>query len=304
MMLDIEPLVRDLAPGLLARKGASVACIATTRRKYLVFDAGDAGRPACVVEYGDRERLTRTAQVLTLLSGKLPGVVPAVLCCTPTDGGDYVLIQQGLEGVPWFRVADTVTSKDGWRALLRRSLDTMTMLHEAIRTEYAWSSAIDIGDEIQRQAATALRTGVPLTTDTLRLVQEWRRMPHQSMPCHCQHGDFSLNNLLVGDASMAIIDFDEFGSTTAPLHDAFGLALSFSLTQDAPPLPRVELIGECVRRGTAGEMIDPRLVPGLLLHHLLLRINQCHGAHRRARLRRMLIEWADELARAPQAFLA
>jgi hypothetical protein len=32
MMLDIEPLVREIAPGLLSRNRASVACIATTRR--------------------------------------------------------------------------------------------------------------------------------------------------------------------------------------------------------------------------------------------------------------------------------
>jgi len=112
MMLDIEPLVREVAPGLLSRRRASVACIATTRRKYLVFDGGMPAQPRCVVEYGDAERLLRTAHVLRTLSARLPGVVPAVVSCGPREDGSYVLIQEGLGGVPWFRVADTYGSYD------------------------------------------------------------------------------------------------------------------------------------------------------------------------------------------------
>jgi len=110
MMLDIEPLVREVAPGLLSRRRASVACIATTRRKYLVFDGGMPAQPRCVVEYGDADRLLRTAHVLRTLSARLPGVVPAVVSCGPREDGSYVLIQEGLGGVPWFRVADTMKS--------------------------------------------------------------------------------------------------------------------------------------------------------------------------------------------------
>jgi hypothetical protein len=44
-------------------------------------------------------------------------------------------------------------------------------------------------------------------------------------------------------------------------------------------------------------------VPALLLHHLLWRVNQCHGLPRRAPLRETLLAWIDQLAVAPQTFL-
>lgn len=303
MMLDIEPLVREIAPGLLSRHRASVACIATTRRKYLVFDGGMPSQPRCVVEYGEAERLTRTAHILRTLSAKLPGVVPAVVSCTPCPDGRYVLIQEGLGGVPWFRVADTMTSAAAWRALLGRTLETMTALHQAVRSEAAWLGSFNLAMELERQCDIASRTNVLLSPAVLHLVRDCR--PYTvPMVSFSQHGDYSLNNLLVDRRGISVIDFDEFGLTMAPLHDAFGLALSFALSQEVPTLPRVEVIRECLRGAVASTPVDRALWPGLLLHHLLLRINQCHGAHRRARLRRILLDWTDELARSPQAFLA
>ena len=303
MMLDIEPLVREVAPGLLSRRRASVACIATTRRKYLVFDGGMPAQPRCVVEYGDADRLLRTAHVLRTLSARLPGVVPAVVSCGPREDGSYVLIQEGLGGVPWFRVADTMKSAAAWRALLERTLETMNALHVAVRSEPSWLGSFTLASEVERQAEIAASTNVALSNGALQMVRDCR-------PCSVpivsfsQHGDYSLNNLLVDRDSISVIDFDEFGLTLAPLHDAFGLALSFALSQDVPTLPRVEVVRACVRRAVASTPVDAALWPGLLLHHLLLRINQCHGAHRRARLRRILIDWADELARTPDTFLA
>ena len=63
----------------------------------------------------------------------------------------------------------------------------------------------------------------------------------------CQHGDFSLNNLLVSPESIAIIGFDEFGRTRDPLHDVFGLALSVRVSQgDRCRLTARECIAQCV----------------------------------------------------------
>jgi aminoglycoside phosphotransferase (APT) family kinase protein len=260
-------------------------------------------QPRCVVEYGEAERLTRTAHILRTLSAKLPGVVPAVVSCTPCPDGRYVLIQEGLGGVPWFRVADTVTSAAAWRALLARTLETMTALHHAVRSEAAWLGSFNLAMEVERQCDIASRTNVSLSPAVLQLVRECR--PYAvPMVSFSQHGDYSLNNLLVDRRGISVIDFDEFGLTMAPLHDAFGLALSFALSQEVPTLPRVEVIRECLRAAVASTPVDRALWPGLLLHHLLLRINQCHGSHRRARLRRILLDWTDELARTPQAFIA
>src|SRR5205085_11866953 len=101
-----------------------------------------------------------------------------------------------------------------------------------------------------------------------------------------QHGDFSLNNLLVAPESMAIIDFEEFGRTLVPLHDAFGLALSVVLSQEERcPLSLSECITECLQLACADEGAEDQ-TSGLLMHHLLWRINESIGSPRRDTLRR------------------
>ena len=37
------------------------------------------------------------------------------------------------------------------------------------------------------------------------------------------------------------------------------------------------------------------------MHHLLWRINQCHGLERRAALKRILLGWVVDLVEAPSA---
>ncbi len=67
------------------------------------------------------------------------------------------------------------------------------------------------------------------------------------MPAVWQHGDFSLNNLMVSPDSMAVIDFEEFGLTRMPLHDAFGLAFSFQHSQnDQCPIPLKDCLEQCI----------------------------------------------------------
>jgi len=305
MILDILPLVREMAPGLLDAAGGSVACVSTTRPKYLVFRHGADAFPVCVVERGESRRLTRTEHVLSTLSAAIPGTVPTVISCGPSRDSGYVLIQEGLPGVPWFRVADRMSHASDWRRLLDRSLDTLNALHGAVRALPSWNGTVDLAIELARQATRATQNGVALSATIWRRVREATEAKHAPLQSWWQHGDFSLNNLLVGDARLGIIDFDEFGRTMMPLHDAFGLALSFVLSQPRASIPsRSALIAECAARSAAAGQIDPALRPALLLHHLLVRINDCHGSARRAPLRRTLLEWAEHLSEAPGEFLS
>jgi len=119
-----------------------------------------------------------------------------------------------------------------------------------------------------------------------------------------QHGDFSLNNLLVTGDTVSIIDFEEFGATQVPLHDAFGLALSVPLSQEERcPLTVQDCIVECVRPALKDESVEPALTAPLFMHHLLWRINQCEGLERRAPLRAKLIDWVNQFAEAPLTFV-
>jgi phosphotransferase family enzyme len=305
MMLEIVSVVDQLLPGLLRSAHPSVASVCTTRPKYLVFDS-DPTRPACVVEFGEPERLLRIDRILRALRVKMPSGIPASLCCAEWRDGTFVHVQEGLAGAPWFRVSEGITSEAQWRRLLDRSVDAMRRLHVATRRLDEWTGRVHVAEEIERQVALCRSRGVALGDAALARADEWGRDATAAGPlATCwQHGDFSLNNLLVASDSVAIIDFEEFGGTSVPLHDAFGLALSVALSQgDECMLPRQECIRACVNTAVADEAVAFGCIPALLLHHLLWRVNQCHGLPRRAPLARTLLTWIEQLATAPQSFL-
>jgi hypothetical protein len=304
-MLAAVPAVRQLLPGLLRDQHPSVACVYTTRPKYLVFD-GSAEQPACVVEFGETERLAAVEKVLAELSPRLPQTVPATLRCAHWKQGTSVHVQQGLPGTPWFRLSDQVSTREAWVALLGRASGVLASFHAAVRQVPAWVGLVYPGLELRRQAMLGRFRGVSLSERALHRVEQWSIEADRggAMNGCCQHGDFSLNNLLVSPTTIAIIDFDEFGRTRVPLHDVFGLALSVRLSQgEQCALTARDCIHLCVAASRADEDVRREAMPALLMHHLLWRVNQCDGLERREPLRRALLRWTEELAANPDSFL-
>jgi len=304
-MLAIVALVDQLVPGLLQDGGGGVACVCTTRPKYLVFNK-KSRQPACVVEFGPRERLVRVDGILSELHRRFPDGVARPLACASWHNGTYVQIQGGLAGMPWFRLSDGLASAADWRAMIGRAVDAMRRLHAATRDVPAWSGRVLAGAELRRQAMLCSQDDSMLSDRILQRVRTWSHELDSAGPmASCwQHGDFSLNNLLVSEETVSVIDFDEFGGTLVPLHDAFGLALSVPLSQSGHcPLSPADCITLCVEPARQDEGIDAAHLPALLMHHLLWRINQCQGLERRAALRHVLLGWAANLADAPETFL-
>jgi len=304
-MLAAVPAVRQLLPGLLRNERPSVACVYTTRPKYLVFD-GSSEQPACVVEFGETERLAAVQKVLAELSPRLPQTVPATLRCAHWREGTSVHVQQGLPGTPWFRLSDQLTSREEWMAFLERASAVLASFHAAVGEVPAWVGLVYPGMELRRQAMLGRFRGVSLSEVVLQRIEQWSVEADRGGALNgcCQHGDFSLNNLLVSPHSIAIIDFDEFGRTRVPLHDVFGLALSVRLSQgDRCPLSARECIRLCVTAARAVDDVRRETMPALLMHHLLWRVNQCDGLERREPLRRALLRWTEELAANPELFL-
>jgi hypothetical protein len=304
-MLAIVSLVDQLLPGLLHGGDASVACVFTTRPKYLVFNK-KARHPACVVEFGPAERLERVDGILSELYPRFPHGVARPLVCMSWRNGTYVQIQEGLAGMPWFRLSDGLVSAADWRALLDRAVVAMRSLHAATRDVPAWSGRILAGTELRRQVQLCSADDAVLSERVLQRIRRWSSDLDAAGPMlSCwQHGDFSLNNLLVAEKTVSVIDFEEFGGTLVPLHDAFGLALSVPLSQEGRcPLSPAECITQCVEPARQDEGIDAAHLPALLMHHLLWRINQCQGLDRRAALRHILLGWVENLADAPETFL-
>ena len=87
-MLEIVSVVEQLAPGLVQRDNASVACVCTTRPKYLVFNR-KSKQPACVVEFGPAERLVRVDGILSELHPRFPSGVARPIVCTSWHNGTY-----------------------------------------------------------------------------------------------------------------------------------------------------------------------------------------------------------------------
>src|SRR5205823_8004264 len=120
-----------------------------------------------------------------------------------------------------------------------------------------------------------------------------------------QHGDFCLNNLLVSEAGLAVIDFDEFGRTHMPLQDEIGLALSFQhfAPRGGRLLPPADDLARMLRNRHGANADAAGHLGGLLLYHLLWRINQTHDWPTRAGVRRSLVAMVEELAAEPSAAL-
>src|SRR5580765_4153690 len=171
-MLSIVSLVDQLVPGLLQDGGGGVACVCTTRPKYLVFNK-KARQPACVVEFGPRERLVRVDGILSELHRRFPDGVARPLVCAPLHNGTYVQIQGGLAGMPWFRLSDGLVSAADWRAMIARAVAAMRRVHTATRDVPAWSGRVLAGAELRRQAMLCNRDDSALSDRVLERVRTW-----------------------------------------------------------------------------------------------------------------------------------
>lgn len=298
MLIDVVPVVRELVPGLLRQQRPSVAYVRTTHPKYLVFD-GDAQQPACVVEIGDEARLRRIHAIQIALHGLCPAHVARPLACAAWAPGLAIHIQQGVPGVPWFRLFETLTSREMWERLLDRVTVTMNSFHAAIAGERTWVGSVRPAAALAEQlrmwcvadGASAQRLIGPVT----RTIDELG--DGTSLPAIAQHGDYSLNNLVIAPDAIAVIDLEEFGLTRMPLHDAVGLGLSFSTSQDGRcPIGIRECVERCIGGPIAVASFDAPLLRALILHHLLWRINQSHGHPARTGVRAMLTTLAEAVA--------
>jgi hypothetical protein len=302
MLLEIPHLVRDLVPGARSVETLSVACVQTTHPKYLVFN-GNPARPAFVVQFGPREQMERTHRTLLLVHAGAGDIVPQSLACASVGAGECVQIQTGLPGLPWFRVADRCRSRADWLNLLHRGLAALRQLQGAIAAVPEWTGTVDPGRELRAliQASRELHTA-DLSSKAAPWIDSLDRLG--PIVTAYRHGDFSVNNLLIGDAQIGIIDFDEFGETMMPLHDEIGLALSLPLSQEgACPLSVRECLEVCVTPAITRGDVPAAALPGLLLHHLLWRIERCRDWPTRARLRATLTGYVRELLANPDGLL-
>jgi Phosphotransferase enzyme family len=302
MVTDIPRLVRDLVPLARSAERMSVACVHTTRPKYLVFES-DASRPSFVVQFGVAEQLERTHHALRHLHAQLPDVVAESLVCARFSAQECVHIQTGLAGLPWFRVADLCRTRADWVTLVQRCMGVLTRLQAVVGASRRWTGTLHPGQQLRDRLQTAR---IDIVNADSRTIARWADALDDvgRVAAAWQHGDFSVNNLLIDESGIGVIDFDEFGDTMMPLHDEMGLALSFPLSQHGVcPLTIKECLELCLAPALAAGTFGTDATRALLLHHLLWRIEQCRDCPQRDRLRATLTSYVHELIVRPEGLL-
>jgi hypothetical protein len=291
MILQVASLVRELFPERFAGEPISVACVRATTEKYLVFGR-DAASPAAVVQFGHRAELERLHHVLRCLHARVPHLVPDSLACMPIEPERWIHVQTGAPGRPWFQLARACRTPRDWSRLLERSAAALTELHRATSEIPGWVEVVKPADALDDVLRQVRLLGVTVPADLpARASAAASRLDGWSLTAPWQHGDFSLNNLLVSDTGVTIIDFEEFGWTAMPLHDQFGLALWVPL---AHPQGGARLAEEAWRVVVESHpfvrSVDPGRLDALLLHHVLWRIVEATRRPGRSVLRERLLE--------------
>jgi hypothetical protein len=305
MILHVAEILQDALPGRYDPRHLSLAAVSATHPKFLVFDR-DHSRPACVVEMGPIAQMRRHHEVLVALHASIPALVPEPLACTQWDLTSAICVQGGLPGLPWFALRREYRRARQWRTLLENAVRALCLFQMAARGEQDWVTTVRPGDALRAQLRAAIDGGVTFDPLVISLVMRHAEQldDRGAMASQWQHGDFSLNNLLVSRTFIGIIDFDEFGETSMPLHDEFGLALSMRLSQDgACDLPWSSCLEMCVRHAAERRGYDRVTVEGLLLHHLLWRIRRSLASPARQTLRQSLLTILHSFVSNPGAWL-
>lgn len=301
--------IRDLIPKVGAEHpealSYSVACIATTNPVYLVFGLS-CKQPEYVIRSSDSLLAKRAHEIGQILFDVAGDLVPEPLGIVKHNGASYS-IERGVGGSPWFQVVSDYSSNLEWGWIRTRALDALSKLHASIST-------LETNNNVQENAAIQL-SGVfsrfceieGQTSELLNLCMEKSIADlsdfqiNRSIP---QHGDYSLNNLMIGETKITVIDFEDFGMTQMPLYDAFTLALS--LASSAPPgvhTSEQEELKHCV----AGEAEELKLTTGtiraLFLYHLLMRLGDWSLGEKRKAYRKSLLSTLDRFVKDPDYYI-
>jgi hypothetical protein len=301
MIARIPAIVGAISPAPASDTPISVAEIHTTRRLYLAF-AEAVDRPEWVVQFGDRRELSKLDAVLTTLHALLPDMVAHTVAFTRWEGDNWLHVQRGLPGLPWFLLDAAVPGVREWLGLWERASASLTRLQGAVGSIAAWSQELALGQELEDQMAWYRENDAPDPKVIARAEKAVRALSSLGVVrCQWQHGDYCFNNMLVSPDRIGVIDFEEFGNTLMPLHDELSLVFSthafMQRHQGAPPLGG--LLDECFASGRRRWNLDSASLEGLLWHHLLWRLRQCETRPKRAEmavvLRRQLTQLCDDL---------
>lgn len=301
MILEIADLVaRHCEVPPATARDLRVAFLKTTEPTFLVF-ARHQAHPLFVVKVGEADTLERRLAVSSRLYELLPDAIARPFGMFRLAGAHALLIQTGLPGIPWFRLADHLRGADDWRRLAARCRAQLAAFHAAVANEPRWVVAGQRHDAALRALTAELHNVVaPLGPRVAAMLEEAAGVlaTAEPAPVVWQHGDFVLNNLLVDDDRLGVLDLDDFGKWRAPFVDAFALACSISLQARAhvawPHL--ADDLAACAAVERGGGVYTPRQRTAFFAYFLLSAIADTLQRPTRATIRLSYLGYLRDLA--------
>lgn len=250
----------------------SFVCIATTNPVYLVFKEG-CNTPDFVIKALTSEQAFAAWETQQQLYKLVPALIAEPLQIVD-ELGSYYSIEKGATGFPWFQVKQRFSGR-AWQKLQSDAIQCLCELHQAIALNSQWQkylAPVEILAEIFEDYC-AVEGAVSEQLQHFYKIQSSLLASVSAIQCTKQHGDFCLNNLLLGEDQLTVIDFEDFGITMLPLFDEFNLALSL-LSNNSNRGEISNLIKQCTDSALARYQIEPALLPAFFLGYLLLKLGK------------------------------
>jgi len=302
-MLFIDSLVRHLIPSWNEQTNLSIACVSTTNPVYLVFQEYST-HPALVVRMANSEGVRKTHGITEQLFEQVGNLIPKPIALSHF-GDQSFAVQEGAKGTPWFQLCQNISTVDQWDELRARALDALSQLQKGSSAIQEWQTKFSPGEELRdcfekcTDTKIILPSGiekqVATMSDNLDKLGEITSFP--------QHGDYCLNNLIIDNETINVIDFEDFGMTSMPLHDEFSLALSmYALAPSSINTTLLHELTTCTIQRVDIVGINKTMVPSLFLYHLLLRLGEWSLSPQRKRHRAWLLSILETFVEDPFSF--
>ncbi len=292
----ISELIKNLIPEY-ERSELSYLSLCTTNPVYLVFEE-KSETPIFVVRLAKEELVIQTFKVLERLYLLLGNLVPRPIAVSQI-GENKVTIVEGVKGAPWFQLGVKYSTKEQWDELRLRGIAALNTFQKAVAKIDEWNSTFELGYSLRSRLVESIDCGVcypQIVKDRIRHYVE--SLDSVAFIGQFSHGDYCINNLMIEEELVHIIDFDDFGITSAPLHDEFSYALSmFTCRPKKVNSSLKKELKKCIQLSNSKLESSQDIYIGLFIHHLLLRLGKWSEDDRRKDYRNFLLSLIEEVVK-------
>ena len=287
MIVEIQKIIQEKLGVLLGSEHFHVVMIICTKPVFLVFTGHDE-HPSFVLKVDESSLLLKSYQEMLQLRQAFGELVAEPVGLYPFRPAESVSVQKGIRGTPWFRIKEIVP----FERICSLSIQGLEELHSKVGGISAYRE--DVAPSISlREITNRLKTNNLIDPELFeRLHDAARKLENLgTIPSFRQHGDFCINNLLFADEHVHVIDFDDFGKTSVPLHDCYSLLSSLSSLAPSPMTLQsyASVLSNYIERLNLQAILKD-FVKELWLHQIVFFIEQCLLHSRTVEMQRLLLQ--------------